>query len=97
LDEQEQMSIVSERVWLLPGRFSRLGSSHERLGSGAAILNPEQITYPPLDTLKPVTKDVWIVDSGPMTAMGFVPLPIRMTVVHLNNGSLLLHSPTLYR
>jgi hypothetical protein len=66
------------------------------LRAGAAILNPEQITYPPLDTLKPATKGVWIVDSGPMIAMGFVPLPIRMTVVRLDDGSLLLHSPTRF-
>jgi hypothetical protein len=66
------------------------------LRGGAAILNPEQITYPPLDTLKPVTTGVWIVDSGPMIAMGFVPLPIRMTVVRLDDGSLLLHSPTRF-
>jgi hypothetical protein len=65
-------------------------------GQRAAILNAEQITYPPLDTLKPVTNGVWIVDSGPMTAMGFVQLPIRMTVLRLYDGSLMLHSPTRF-
>jgi hypothetical protein len=62
----------------------------------AAILNAEQITYPPLDTLKPVKNGVWIVDSGPMAVMGFVQLPIRMTVLRLNDGSLMLHSPTRF-
>ena len=65
-------------------------------GQRAAILNAEQITYPPLDTLKPVTNGVWIVDSGPIAAMGFVQLPIRMTVLRLNDGSLMLHSPTRF-
>jgi hypothetical protein len=59
-------------------------------------LKPEQITYPPLDTLKPVTEGVWIVDSGPITIIGLVPLPIRMTVLRLSDGSLLLHSPTRF-
>jgi hypothetical protein len=59
-------------------------------------LNAEQITYPSLDTLKPVTNGVWIVDSGPMTAMGFIHLPIRMTVLRLDDGSLVLHSPTRF-
>ena len=26
-------------------------------------------TYPPLDSLKPVAEDVWIVDSGPLHAL----------------------------
>jgi hypothetical protein len=59
-------------------------------------LNAEQITYPPLDTLKPVTNGVWIVDSGPMAVMGFIQLPIRMTVLRLQDGSLMLHSPTKF-
>src|SRR3954453_3933997 len=57
---------------------------------------PRQITYPPLDTLKPIAEGAWIVDSGPMAAMGFLKLPIRMTVLRLGDGSLLLHSPTRY-
>jgi hypothetical protein len=52
-------------------------------------------TYPPLDTLKPVGVDLWIVDSGPLSALG-MPLPIRMTVVRLSNGDVWLHSPTRY-
>jgi hypothetical protein len=52
-----------------------------------------EVTYPPLDQPKPVADQVWIVDSGPIHAMG-IPLPVRMTVVRLADGKLLLHSPT---
>jgi hypothetical protein len=31
---------------------------------------PEQVTYPPLNTLKPVASEVWIVD-GPEIRFGF--------------------------
>jgi hypothetical protein len=51
--------------------------------------------YPPLDKLKPVAPDLWIVDSGPLRAMG-VAIPVRMTVVRLRSGDLWLHSPTRY-
>jgi len=53
-----------------------------------------QTTYPPLDVPKPVAQDLWIVDSGPMRVMGVIPIPVRMTVVRLESGELLLHSPT---
>ncbi len=49
-------------------------------------------TYQPIDALKPVADDVWVVDSGPMHGL----LPLRMTVVRLPGGGLLLHSPTRY-
>lgn len=48
--------------------------------------------YPPLDTLKPVAENVWIVDSGPLGR--WMRLPVRMTVVRLGSGALWLHSPT---
>lgn len=51
-------------------------------------------TYPPLDTLKPVVPDLWIVDSGPLS--GPLPLPVRMTVVRLSDGAVWLHSPTRF-
>ena len=51
-------------------------------------------TYPPLDTLKPVAPDLWIVDSGPLS--GPLPLPVRMTVVKLSDGSVWLHAPTRF-
>ncbi len=56
---------------------------------------PTLVTYPPLDVPKPVADGVWIVDSGPIRALG-LPLPIRMTVIRLEHGELLLHSPTRY-
>lgn len=52
--------------------------------------------YPPLDTLKPVADGIFVVDSGPMHALGLT-IPIRMTVVRLASGALWLHSPTPYR
>ncbi len=54
-----------------------------------------EATYPPLDVLKPVADGVWIVDSGPLRALG-IPLPVRMTVVRLADGALWLHSPTRF-
>ena len=56
-------------------------------------MKPDQVAYPPLDVLKPVADDIWIVDSGPIRAGG-VPLPIRMTVIRLPAGGLMLLSPT---
>ena len=57
---------------------------------------PEQdVTYPPLDVLKPVAENLWIVDSGPQEAMS-LSLPVRMTVIRLGNGDVWLHSPTRY-
>lgn len=51
------------------------------------------IPYSPVDLPKPLAESVWIVDSGPISAMG-LKLPVRMTVVRLKEGGLLLHSPT---
>lgn len=48
-----------------------------------------EVAYRPLDTPKPVTNGVWVVDG----ALG-PGLPVRMTVIRLGNGDLLLHSPT---
>jgi hypothetical protein len=52
--------------------------------------------YEPLDVLKEVARDVWIVDGpeirfrlGPLK----LPFPTRMTVVRLPSGGLWLHSP----
>ncbi|MET1755656.1 DUF4336 domain-containing protein [Novosphingobium sp. RD2P27] len=60
------------------------------------VPDAEEITYPPRDVLKSLAPDLWIVDSGPISAMG-LKLPVRMTVIRLRDGSLLLHSPTQYR
>lgn len=56
---------------------------------------PENIGYPPLDTLKTVADGVWIVDGQPIKAGGLL-LPVRMTVVKLSAGGLLLYSPIRY-
>jgi len=52
--------------------------------------------YTPLNTLKPVTVEIWIVD-GPVVAMAalgmHMPFPTRMTVVRLPDGGLWCHSP----
>lgn len=56
---------------------------------------PQDVTYPPLDTPKPVAKDVWLVDSGPQRVLG-LPLPARMVVLRLADGGLWLHSPTRF-
>ncbi|MEX0956284.1 MAG: DUF4336 domain-containing protein [Rhizobiaceae bacterium] len=54
-------------------------------------------TYEPVNTLKPVAEDIWIVD-GPVIRFGMpwpkMPFPTRMTIIRLKNGDLLLHSPT---
>ena len=52
------------------------------------------VTYPPLDVLKPVANDIWVVDSGPMKAMGMIPIPVRTTVIRLSTGDTMVHSPS---
>ena len=58
---------------------------------------PLMQTYEPLNTLKQVAENIWIVD-GPIEHMQqfglSVPFPTRMTVIRLSNGDLFLHSPT---
>lgn len=49
--------------------------------------------YAPLNTLKPVAKDIWVVD-GPSIKFYGAPFSTRMTVVRLKNGDIWLHSPT---
>ena len=60
------------------------------------MTQPDRQTYPPLNTLKPVIDDVWIVD-GPLIEFGppllRMPFPTRMTVVRIGR-ELFIHSPT---
>jgi hypothetical protein len=53
--------------------------------------------YPPLNSLKPVAQDMWIVD-GPIIHYGpswlKMPFPTRMTLARLGDGGLFVHSPT---
>ncbi|PDQ18559.1 DUF4336 domain-containing protein [Mesorhizobium sanjuanii] len=55
--------------------------------------------YEPLNVLKPVGPDIWIVD-GPEITLAWIglklPFTTRMTVVRLDNGDLILHSPVEY-
>ncbi len=54
-------------------------------------------TYPPLNTLKPVTDGLWIID-GPVIWFGMpwpkIPFPTRATVIRFGAGDLFVHSPT---
>lgn len=53
--------------------------------------------YTPINTVKPVADEVWIVD-GPAIGFGIWPLRIlfstRMTLIRLPGGKLVVHSPT---
>ncbi len=49
--------------------------------------------YEPLDTLKPVAKNIWIVD-GPEIKFNGMPFSTRMTIIRLASGDLFIHSPT---
>lgn len=55
------------------------------------------VPYAPLNELKTVAPDVWIVD-GPeirMNYLGFkIPFSTRMTIVRLPDGAIWIHSPT---
>ncbi|MEB3340557.1 DUF4336 domain-containing protein [Okeania sp.] len=52
--------------------------------------------YEPLNVLKPIDENIWIVD-GPIVRMAmygtFIPFPTRMTIVRLKNNKLWCHSP----
>lgn len=55
------------------------------------------LPYEPLNVLKPVAPDIWIVD-GEIVRMRYLglrlPFTTRMTVVRLPSGTLWIHSPT---
>lgn len=57
------------------------------------------VIYPPINTLKPVARDVWIVDGPeigfamPGLPLPEMPFPTRMTVIRID-GDLFIHSPT---
>lgn len=57
----------------------------------------QKVTYPPLDTMKAVAPDVWIVD-GPAIQFGIacfkMAFPTRMTIVRTAARQLFIHSPT---
>lgn len=87
----------AQRALLVTAGLAELGIvafSSARPTSGPPLTDVT-ISYPPLDTLKPIADDVFIVDSTLPSLLGKV-LPVRMTVIRLADGSLLLHSPTRY-
>lgn len=49
-------------------------------------------SYPPLFEPKPVAATIWIVDGDDVNFHG-IPFPTRMTLIRLENGDLLVHSP----
>jgi hypothetical protein len=49
--------------------------------------------YYPINELKAVAGNVWIVD-GQIIKVAMFPFPTRMTIVRLGNGELFIHSPT---
>ncbi len=49
--------------------------------------------YEPINTLKSVAKNIWIVD-GPEITFGHMPFSTRMTIIRLSSGDLFIHSPT---
>lgn len=55
--------------------------------------------YEPIDILKQVGEDIWLVD-GPIVRMAMygtkIPFPTRMTIVRLSNHELWCHSPTAF-
>lgn len=57
------------------------------------------IPYAPLDTLKPIADDVWVVD-GPEIRMGYlgmkIPFSTRMTIVRFPDGAIWIHSPIAF-
>lgn len=48
--------------------------------------------YEPLNTLKQIDENIWIVD-GPHIKLYGLPFSTRMTIIRLNNGDLFVHSP----
>jgi len=63
------------------------------------MINPNTISlYQPINQLKPVSNNIWIVD-GPVVQMSIfagisMPFPTRMTIIRLSNDDLWIHSPT---
>ena len=53
------------------------------------------LTYPPLNSLKPVADEVWIVD-GPLIRFGAIRMPFstRATIIRVADSDLFVHSPT---
>ncbi|WP_246682888.1 DUF4336 domain-containing protein [Mesorhizobium sp. B2-8-3] len=60
---------------------------------------PSLEPYAPVNVLKPVAPDIWIVDGSEITLVSIglkLPFTTRMTVIRLSGGDLILHSPVEY-
>lgn len=60
------------------------------------MIGPAFELYEPINVLKPIAPDVWIVDGSALTLsfLGVsVSFPTRMTIVRLRDGGLWCHSP----
>lgn len=75
------------------GANAKVGG-RSRLGRSSTA---KQAAYLPLNCLKPIGSQAWIVD-GPVIRFGMpwpkMPFPTRMTVLRLRGDRLLVHSPT---
>jgi hypothetical protein len=78
--------------------FARLDQLYRCLNDKSRSMPDEpDPTYPPLNTLKPVAENIWVVD-GPMIRFGMpglrMPFSTRATIIRLGSGGLFVHSPT---
>ncbi len=55
-------------------------------------MKPHIELYTPINCLKPVDENIWIVD-GPTIRFYGIPFPTRTTIVRLHSGDLFIHSP----
>jgi hypothetical protein len=73
-----------------------LAEANGRVTTRRRCYPPAVKLYEPLNVLKPVGADLWVVD-GPIVRMAYlgrsIPFPTRMVVVRLKSGDLFLWSP----
>lgn len=78
--------------------FNRYRSLFFAIASGSSrdIGHDEIELYQPINTLKPVDENIWIVDGSVVRMAMYgttIPFSTRMTVVRLNDSELWCHSP----
>lgn len=76
---------------------SSLAEAIRRVAARKRCYPPAMKLYEPLNVLKPVGENLWVID-GPLVRMayfwGSIPFPTRMVIVRLQSGNLFLWSPT---
>jgi hypothetical protein len=90
------MSGRNASVWALLRPKDRQPMAGYSCKHKVAMTDHGRQTYPPLNTLKPVADDVWIVDGPPIEFGPWpfrVPFATRMTVIRIGRN-LFIHSPT---